>query len=471
MANRARSFFFGNNRNTPRTTQPETDQAEAYEYDDDVVLLEAGTADYAVLPDVVDHDVIDDDDYPAYDDESEPDAPSIPNPSPASADMGMRTLNAAAQQRNDEDRRRDEVRIASLQHQVDELRAALREGSSRAIREQEAAKAQDSAIAQLKLAMDQMRQEFQQSAQARALDENRTRQMIQDLEAQIDDGTRPIRSLQAHVTELLDSSRRKVDDSAQNQQRFDELTTMIEHLSSLGDRTTAVTHNLRDGIEDVRSEVDALRRDVIRTDDSIKIVDQEARRRVADVKDVAESYNTRIDELRADLAHLYDTLEETRRGLVHVDPTLDELRAGELNLRQDLNRLQSAATERHELLIDMHDDARQETDSRFEQVRASTEERLERLNERIDEANTAQRDLTYKMTDLNAQLDELRQVDASLHRDIWYLHEQRVRVRLEQIQEELDVATSQRRDAESEATLGLGSRLRRRTGNRDLLDH
>lgn len=114
---------------------------------------------------------------------------------------------------------------------------------------------------------------------------------------------------------------------------------------------------------------------------------------------------------------------------------------------------------------------RQETDSRFEQVRASTEERLERLNERIDEANTAQRDLIYKMTDLNTQLDELRQIDASLHRDIWYLHEQRVRVRLEQVQEELDVATSQRRDAESEATLGLGSRLRRRTGNRDLLDH
>lgn len=476
MPSRARSFFFGNNRNTP--PQPEVDQPEEYEeYEDDVVLLEAGSAEYAVLPDVVDHEVIDDDDYPAFDDEPEPESePSTTTETaavgaPTSTEMGMRTLTAAVQQRNDEDRRRDEVRIASLQHQVDELRAALRENSSRATREQEASKAQDSAIAQLKLAMDQMRQEFQQSSQARALDENRTRQMIQDLEAQIDDGTRPIRSLQAHVTELLDASRRKVDDSAQNQQHFDELTTMIEHLSSLGDRTTAVTHNLRDGIEDVRSEVDALRRDVIRTDDSIKIVDQEARRRVADVKDVAESYNTRIDELRADLAHLYDTLEETRRGLVHVDPTLDELRAGELALRQDLNRLQIAATERHDLLIDMHDDARQETDSRFEQVRASTEERLERLNERLDEANTAQRELIYKMTELNTQLDELRQIDASLHRDIWYLHEQRVRVRLEQIQEELDVATSQRRDAESEATLGLGSRLRRRTGNRDLLDH
>lgn len=125
-----------------------------------------------MLSDVVDHDVIDDDDYPAYDDEPEPGAlPPVADVPPvaASTDVGMCTLNAAALQRNDEDRRRDEVRIASLQHQVDELRAAIRESSSRSTREQEAAKAQDTAIAQLKLSMDQMRQEFQQGAQARSL--------------------------------------------------------------------------------------------------------------------------------------------------------------------------------------------------------------------------------------------------------------------------------------------------------------
>ncbi|MEJ7900590.1 MAG: hypothetical protein WKF63_02035, partial [Thermomicrobiales bacterium] len=69
---------------------------------------------------------------------------------------------------------------------------------------------------------------------------------------------------------------------------------------------------------------------------------------------------------------------------------------------------------------------------------------------------------TYRLSDFNSAMEELRQVDASLHRDVWYLHEQRVRVRLEQIQEELDVATAQRRDADSEAQVGLGNRYRRR---------
>jgi chromosome segregation ATPase len=263
---------------------------------------------------------------------------SSPNPNPAPSPV---TAASPATYRQEDDRRRDEARIAALQNQVDELRLALRELTSRQLHDQEQMKQQEGLIAQLRIALEQSRQEAQQSAQARALDENRTRQLIEDLEERIDDSTRPIRSLQAHVTELLEQSRRKVDDTSQNQQRFDELATMIEHLSALGDRTSAVAHGLRDGIDSIRSDVDELRRDIIRSDDSIKIVDQEARRRTAAVHEVAESYSVRLDELRSDLAHIYDSLEDTRRGLVHVDPTLDELRAGELTLRQELNRLQT----------------------------------------------------------------------------------------------------------------------------------
>lgn len=375
---------------------------------------------------------------------------------------GTGPAQTIAAYRQDDDRRRDEARIAALQNQVDELRLANRELASRQLRDQETLKHNETMVAQMRLAIEQLRQEAQQTSQARALDENRTRQLVQDLEARIDDGVRPIRSLQAHVTELLEASRRKVDDTGQTEQRIDEIVTIIEHLSALSDRTNAISHGLRDNIDSVRSEVEGFRRDIIRAEDAIKIVDQEARRRTADVQEVAESYSQRIDELRADLGHIYDSFEDQRRGLVHVDPTLDELRAGELSLRQDQMRMQSQFTERHDLLIDMHDDARQETDARFEQLRQTYEERIDRLNERLEEAGEQYRELTYKLSDLNAALEELRQVDASLHRDLWYLHEQRVRVRLEQIQEELDVATAQRRDAESEAQVGLGNRFRRR---------
>jgi chromosome segregation ATPase len=370
--------------------------------------------------------------------------------------------SAVANYRGEDERRREDARFVALQNQIDELRMLNRELVSRQSRDEELIKQNESLSAQLRLALEQLRQESQQTAQARALDENRTRQVVQELEARIDDGIRPVRSLQAHVSELLEASRRKVDDAGQAEKRIDELVTIVEHLSAVSDRNAALAHGLRDNIDGVRAEVDGFRRDIIRAEDAIKIVDQEGRRRTTDVKEVAESYSARLDELRADLGHLYDSFEDQRRGLVHVDPTLDELRAGELSLRQDLGRLQAQVTERHDILIDMQDDARQETDARFDQLRQTIEERLDRLNERLEEANEQFRETTYKLSDLNAALEELRQVDAALHRDIWYLHEQRVRVRLEQIQEELDVATAQRRDADSEAQAGLGNRFRRR---------
>ena len=364
--------------------------------------------------------------------------------------------------RREDDRKRAEAQSRAVHAQLDELRLALREISLRQQADQATIKQQEATISQLRIALEQATQEAEQSLQARALDENRTRQLIDDLEQRIDDSTRPIRSLQAHVTDLLEQSRRKVDDSNQNAERYGEVMTTMEHLTALSDRTSAIAHGLRDNIDSVRSEVDELRRDVIRTDDSIKIVDQEARRRTATVAENIESFTARIDELRSDLAHTYDALEDTRRGLVHVDPTLDELRAGEINLRNDLIKMQSQATERHDQVVDMQDEARQETDARFDQLRHALEERIERLNERLDETNEIFRETTYKISEINAQIEDLRQVDSSLHRDIWYLHEQRVRVRLEQVQEELDVATAQRRDAENEGRVGLGNRVRRR---------
>ena len=391
--------------------------------------------------------------------QNEPDATTFDEEEPRSGPAAT-----VANYRQEDSRRQEDARVAGLQTQIDELRAINRELLARQEKSDELIKHNQVLASQLRLALEQMRQEGQQSAQARALDENRTRQVIQELEARVDDGIRPIRSLQAHVSELIEASRRKVDDTSQTEKRLDELASIVEHLSAVGERTGAVTHALRDTIDDVRGEVDGFRRDIIRAEDAIKIVDQENRRRVSDVKDIAESYSARLDEIRSDIGHLYESFENQRRNLVHVDPTLDELRASDVAMRQELTRLQNQVTERHDLLVDMHDDARQENDARFAQVRSAFDERLDRLNERLEEANEQFREMSYKLADVNAALEELRQVDSSLHRDIWYLHEQRVRVRLEQIQEELDVAAAQRREADNEPHAGLGTRFRRRRG-------
>ena len=75
--------------------------------------------------------------------------------------------------------------------------------------------------------------------------------------------------------ELIEAARLKADDTAQYRQRDEELQTQIEHLSAHVDRTSVLIHQVRDAIDGAREETDELRHDVVRAEDSIKIVDQE----------------------------------------------------------------------------------------------------------------------------------------------------------------------------------------------------
>ncbi len=354
-----------------------------------------------------------------------------------------------APHRQDDDRQREVARQGALQGQVDELRQALRELASRQVRIEEVIKQYEGGVAQNRMMLDQFRQEAQQSAQARALDENRTRQQISEMDQRLDDAIRPVRSLQAHVNELLESSRRRVDDSGQNQRRFEELRSMIDHIQAAGDRNTVGTHQSRESVEAIKAELDQIRRDQLRNEDAVKIVDQEARRRIAEVAESAASVDGRHDELRADIGHSLDLIDETRRSIAHVDPALEELRKIDVATSKDVVRFNQQAIERHETLVDRIDDVRQMADGQIAEVRQAQEQRIDRFNQRLDDVVDQYRELGARISGLANHLEELKLVDESIRRDLWQLHEQRVRLRLEQAQQELDHVSGLRRgDAE-----------------------
>lgn len=440
--------IFGQNKNRQQNKRQEARERQAAEQAERRRLAQerqrealAAQGDGFALPDL-DSEAV----YEGYEEEFEPET----------------TITRPESYREQDDRKRDDARYHAILADLEEMRSTLREVMEDRDSGMIMIKEQAAEIAHLQQALEQATNESKQAAQAAALNENRTRQFVEELEERLDDAIRPVRSLQSHVTDLLEQNRRKVDDSTQNKERFGEIGASIEHLSAQTDRTSAIAHGLRDGIDAIRGEVDELRRDILRTDDATKIVDQDSRRRVQGVSDLMDGFNARLDEIRADIAHTSETIDDTRRSLVHIDPSLDELRTAEQALRADLNRVQSTGDERYDQIVDMVEEQRQETDARFDQLRHTLEERIERLNERLEESNDSIRETGYKISEINSQIEELKQQDAALHRDIWYLHEQRVRVRLEQVQEELDLATAQRRDAEGEARVGLGTRIRRR---------
>jgi chromosome segregation ATPase len=304
--------------------------------------------------------------------------------------------------------------------------------------------------AQNRLAVEALRQDMQQSGQARILDENRTRSIIADFDTRLDDITRPIRALQSQVHELAEAGRRKTDDTSFVSKRFEEVRVQIEDVRSVADRAVAIGHQLRESIEGANDQGDELRRELMRTDDLIKMLDQDMRRRVQEVGEGTAEYGSRIDELRSDLAHSYEIIEQVRRAIVPFEPAIEELREKDTTLRQDITRYAAQSAERVEAIIERQDAIVSDLDARFGDIRQSYDQRLERVNERIEEMEELQRQLTFRFSSLVNEIEGLRQVDDGLQRELWVLHEQRVRLRMEQVQQELDYLARLRRETGQE---------------------
>ncbi|MGA7669863.1 MAG: hypothetical protein WBW04_05540 [Nitrolancea sp.] len=350
--------------------------------------------------------------------------------------------------RDDERRKRDEAKIQTLQAQIDELRNMSREAASRQLRLEDQLKASEANVAQYRIILDQHRHEVSQAAQARQLEESRVRQQMSDLSTRIDDSTRPIRSIQAHVGELLETVRRQRDDVSHDTKRYDDLRSLIDHLGAHSERQVAVSQTLRDSIENVRVEVERQQRDLLRIDDATKIVDQDGRRRLTEVIQQIENLSAHVNAELAGVSALAARVDDVDQSLTGVWPIFDTLRDSQEKFQSEIDRYHTQSVERDDLVAERMEEIRQQSEAQVNNLDAATSQRFERLSSRTEQLDEVDRDLAYRLSLIEMQIEELTRVDQRVRREMWYLNEQRARLQLEQAQQELEQVIDSRRQAE-----------------------
>lgn len=365
----------------------------------------------------------------------------------------------------DEDRRkRDEIRITTVQTQLDEVRSLVRELVTRQARGEEQFKNYEAGLAQLRGLVDQQRHESTQAAQARAMEDARLRQQVTEIDARISESVKPIRTLQAHVTEILEVIRRGRDDNQDDVRRFEELHNQIEHVSALAERNNDIIQLVRDSAATLRTDLEQVQRDTLKVEDGVRIVEQEVRRRIAEANQEIENLGIRIDETRPIFGQLEAQIADVRESLRHVDPTLEELAKVDERVQGEVTRFYTQSNERDDLLGERIDELRVQHEISVRDIRQNTEQRFERVSERVDALGDADRELAYRMNMIEMRMDELIDADIRLRREMWHLHELRVRYRFDQIQQELEGAVEGRRAAEAEMSRDKTPRHANRDG-------
>src|SRR5579875_866593 len=316
--------------------------------------------------------------------------------------------------REDARRKRDVAKVQTLQAQIDEIRHTSRELLSRQLRLEEQLKASEASIAQDRIDLEQHVYEAGQAAQAKQLDETRLRQQLADLSVRIEDATRPIRGLQAHVAELIETTRRSRDSSGVDARKFEELGGLIDQVAARGERQTAVSQNLRDSIDAVRTEVERLQRDLLRTDDGVRIVEQELRRRVAEIVQHVENLEARMISELSGIGALQAQIESLASDLTLIDPQLDSLRQAQLAIQSEVTRFQEQSVERDEIASERIEELRAQFDKQLRDQQELDDQRNERSVARDDQLDEADRDLAYRIKMLEIQLEEFHQTDRRL---------------------------------------------------------
>jgi chromosome segregation ATPase len=368
--------------------------------------------------------------------------------------------------RDDERRKRDEAKLVTVQQQIDELRQLMREYVARQGRNEEQFRTYEVALTNQRAGLEQQRHEATQAAQARQLEDARIRQQLADLDARIEETGRPIRSLQAHVTELVDTIRRGRDDSQDELRRHEELKSIIEHIAAISERNSGVTGSLRESIAALRTDLEQTQRDLIKAEDAVKIVEQELRRRMAESGQETRNLGVKIEELRPLFTQLDAQIDEVRTSIVHIDPALEVLTEADARIQEEIARFYSQTIERDDLLSERIDEIRRHLDVQVRDLRQIGEQRFDRINTRVDGLSDIDRELAYRLNLIDMRLDELRDVDVKLRRELWHLHELQTRRRLDQAQAEVESVIDARRVAEQELAAERPDRTSRteRTG-------
>jgi chromosome segregation ATPase len=163
---------------------------------------------------------------------------------------------------------------------------------------------------------------------------------------------------------------------------------------------------------------------------------------------VIETLQVQLKEGASRDSQLAEELERVQEFLAVVPQQLDDLRSVAQRLGADIERVRSHSSERDDLLLERVEEIRQQFDQALRDIAAVSDQRAERVQAEFETLQAVDRELRYRIDLIEVRLDELREIDRQLRAELWRLLEQRLRLRFEQAQQELEQFIEQRQRAE-----------------------
>ncbi len=339
--------------------------------------------------------------------------------------------------RDDERRKRDEAQLFNVQQQLDELRRLLREGQARQQWLEDALKQSESRVAQLQMSLDKQNQDIMQTLQVRQIEEQRTRKLMTELEARVEEPLKPLKEMRAQLTEVLERYRQNQSQNTVSTQQVETIAQQMREITSQLSVVNEQQRQLGDALREANNAITENRQEVVRVMEGQRIEEQRLRRQDIELQQSLEAARNDIGSVVARTSQL----EETRKRFVEeIDALAGSLTTvhAEYNKLEDLlERMGRDHSERYLAQQERIETVRLQLEADAADIRQVGDQRAERIFARLQQIDDRLRAVEGDFALIPGQIESLRQRDEFQVEQAEDLYEQHLIWQLEQMEQRL----------------------------------
>ncbi|MCU0492192.1 MAG: hypothetical protein MUD01_11420 [Chloroflexaceae bacterium] len=306
-------------------------------------------------------------------------------------------------------RTHEQSQIVYLQGQVDELRRLIKDQTNKYNLVVEQVRRNEAIVNQVQGLFERHADETNRAIEASRRDIVALRTEIANALVKIDEGTRPLRDMQAQIHQLGDARKQDREYVLSWFRRIEELEQKLagyqSQIKNIDDRERQLALQL-----DRLREADALAiQEARRVSEELQVEKQglrrqavEAQQLVADVHSILEDHNSRIQRLDEIRQHI-DLFAETLPGqIVEISNRLPDFTT-------EIKRVERISTERFLMNQERLEELRHQADEKLDVLQETDEQHLRQLTAWLERTDSWLRELEQRVARSTSRYEEVQQ--------------------------------------------------------------
>ncbi len=348
--------------------------------------------------------------------------------------------------RDEDNRRRDEAQIYSMQQQIDELRRQLKENLARQQWFEELYKQNEGKVSQVQVAQDRLTHDVSQSMHARQIEDARLKTQVAELTQRVEAPEKQIRDLRAQVHELSEARKtdRDVDTSAQRQ--IDELQSHIRELNSHIGQVTDSQRQLRDLIQELDFALAEVRQEAVHVAELQSLEEQRLRRQGMELQGMFEVLRQQFGDVSAKSQRVDDVRRQLTERIEAIEDRVGVVTTGEELLQSEVDRVEKQSNEQYLLQQERLETVRVQLEAQLGEMRSVNDQRMDRIMSRFNSTDDRLRAIEQTLAEMPSRFEALERRDEVLGSEADTIEEWLVVRQLQALEAMLDDVRKRRTD-------------------------